>query len=78
MLIDDVQGVHHRADSAEHEAVIPPIAADCDDIDPVHATGTRLAVAMAYARLRSTTGGRLPGLLMVRNCASEVSCTTLP
>ena len=33
MLIDDVQGVHHRADSAEHEAVIPPIAADCDDID---------------------------------------------
>ena len=38
----------------------------------MHATGTRLAVAMAYARLRSTTGGRLPGLLMVRNNASEL------
>jgi hypothetical protein len=25
--VDDVQGVHQRADSAEHEAVIPPIEA---------------------------------------------------
>jgi hypothetical protein len=67
VLIDDVQGVHHRADSAEHEAVIPPIAADCDDIDPVHATGTRLAVAMAYARLRRYPARPFHKLRYVRN-----------
>ena len=32
--VDDIQGVHCRADSAEHEAVIPPITASCSNIEP--------------------------------------------
>jgi hypothetical protein len=44
----------------------------------MHTTGTRLAVATAETRLQSTTGRRLPVLLMVRNSASEVCRATLP
>jgi hypothetical protein len=32
--VDDVQGGHRRADSAEHEAFIPPITASCSNIEP--------------------------------------------
>jgi hypothetical protein len=31
--VDDVQGVYRRADSAEHEAVIPSITASCGNIE---------------------------------------------
>jgi len=53
--------------------------ADCDDIDPYALPNTRLAVAtLCDTRLRSTTGRRLPVLLLVRNSATERCRASLP
>jgi hypothetical protein len=44
----------------------------------MHAIGSRLSLWLRLIHDSGTTGRQLPVLLMVRNCASEVCCTTLP
>jgi len=66
-----------QASSLQHQPEEHPL----DDLARELAGGTisrRGCCGYGSYRTRSTTGRRLPVLLMVRNSASEVSCTTLP
>jgi hypothetical protein len=67
-----LEAAHAAAEAALVEA---RPTADCDDLDPLARVSPWLR---AYTRLWSTTGRRLPVLLMVRICAFEVYRTTLP
>ena len=74
-----VQGIweaHLNGELAEADVVDQvAVTADCDDLDPLARVSPWLR---ACTRLWSTTGRRLPVLLMVRNSAFEVYRTTLP